>query len=109
MMKDSDKVELLYFQGCPGHESSKSLLLRLMRELNIDCGLIEIEIADERAAVEHEFPGSPTVRINGWDIEDASGAAQEYGFKCRVYYENGRANSCPPETLLRAALLKISK
>ncbi len=108
-MNDSDKIELLYFQGCPGHELAKSLLLRLMRELDVMGGLIEIEIADEKAAVEHEFPGSPTVRVNGRDIEDGNGTVQEYGFKCRVYYENGKANSCPSEVLLRDALLKISK
>jgi hypothetical protein len=63
------KVELLYFDGCPSHER----LLPRLRELVAEAGpdgqveLRRVETIDE--AERERFLGSPTVRVDGRDVD----------------------------------------
>jgi hypothetical protein len=47
------------------------------------------------------FLGSPTIRVNGLDIDPASRSVTGAGFACRCY-----AGGLPSEDMIRAALLE---
>ncbi len=98
------KIELLYFDGCPNHEA----LLPHLRELVAQAGIsTEIElrkIAGDDAAQRERFLGSPTVRVDGHDVEPGVELRTDYGMKCRLYRTAGGLSGQPPREWLDAAL-----
>jgi hypothetical protein len=97
-------VELLYFDGCPNHEA----LLPRLRELVADAGIsahVELRrITDDEAAQRERFLGSPTVRVDGRDVEPGAESRTDYGMKCRLYRTANGLSGQPAEEWLRPAL-----
>jgi hypothetical protein len=97
-------IELLYFDSCPNHDA----LLPRLRELVADCGLsAEVElrrITDDDDAQRERFLGSPTVRVDGRDVEPGAASRTDYGMKCRLYRTASGLSGQPAEEWLRAAL-----
>jgi hypothetical protein len=79
------KIELLYFDGCPNHEALLPHLRELLgsRGVRVDVELVNIE--DAGAAERARFLGSPTVRVNGRDVEPGANDRTDFGLKCRLY------------------------
>jgi hypothetical protein len=99
-------VELLYFDGCPHHEA---LLLHLAQL--IDAAEIRVEIAlrnvpDDTAAQRERFLGSPTVRIDGRDVEPGAEARDDYGLKCRLYRTDAGLRGAPLDQWIIDALTR---
>lgn len=98
------KIELLYFDGCPNHEA----LLPRLREILAQAGIVtEIElrkITGDDAAQCERFLGSPTVRVNGHDVEPDAEVRTDYGMKCRLYRTAAGLSGQPPQECLQAAL-----
>jgi hypothetical protein len=87
------KVEVFYFEGCPNHKPAVERVKAVLKQQGIAVELTEIEVPDLEAARAVGFIGSPTIRVNGLDIDPGSGIVTETGFACR-YYEGGMvANS----------------
>lgn len=78
-------VELLYFEGCPNHEALLPHLERLLRTAAIPAELRLREIPDDDAAQRERFLGSPTVRVDGRDVEPGAEEREDFGLKCRLY------------------------
>lgn len=95
------KVEVFYFDGCPNHKPVVDRVRFVLREQGIAAKLAEIEVPDAEAAKVVGFLGSPTIRVNGLDIDPESRNATGSGFACRCY-----AGGLPSEDMIRAALLE---
>jgi hypothetical protein len=63
-------------------------------------------IVDQAAADQARFPGSPTVRVDGRDVEPGSEPATEYVVGCRLYRLEHRFAGQPEEGWIRQALLQ---
>jgi hypothetical protein len=61
-------------------------------------------ITDDCAARQERFLGSPTVRVNGRDVEPNAEQRTDYGTKCRLYRTPAGLSGQPQEEWLRAAL-----
>ncbi len=98
-------VELLFWEGCPSHPKALADLREAMRELGLDPSAVLVrEIRDEADAERERFVGSPTIRIDGRDIEPTEG--QPYSLSCRVYHRrDGRVSATPDLADVREALL----
>jgi hypothetical protein len=97
------KIELLFFDGCPSHER----LLPLVRELAecTDAELVLRQIDTPEQAEQERFLGSPTVRVNGRDVDPHAGDRTDYGLKCRLYRSAELGHSpLPPTHWIHAAL-----
>jgi hypothetical protein len=87
------------------------MLSEAMEEAGLDPGSAEVrEIDTEESAGREQFIGSPTIRIDGEDIQPAV-EGEPSGLACRVYRRrDGRTSPLPdPEDLrdaLRAALVR---
>lgn len=94
-------IQILYFEGCPNHLPTvarvKEVVARLGREVQIE----EVEVTSPEDAASKRFLGSPTVLVNGVDIDPRARQRTDYGFSCRMY--DGRSG-LPSEDLLMAAL-----
>jgi hypothetical protein len=98
------KVELLYFEGCPSHEALLPRLRELLAEARVS-GEIELRRVESPEAAEAErFLGSPTIRIDGGDVEPGAEERSDFGLKCRLFRTPRGTSPTPPEEWLRAAL-----
>ena len=99
------RVDVLSFDGCPSFEA----LLPRLRQLVIEAGLSEHDIALHRVASpeqadEQRFLGSPTVRVNGVDVDPGAAERDDFGMKCRIYRSAEGQTHTPPDAWIRAAL-----
>jgi hypothetical protein len=98
------RVEIFYVEGCPNHHRTHALVERVAAELRIEPEVELIEVRDADAAVELRFPGSPTVRVNGRDVEPGGSEWRDFVVSCRVYPGEGGFAGQPDEARIRAAL-----
>ncbi len=95
------RVEVLYFSNCPHADealrSTREVVERLLPGGEVEPVLVETE----EDAKTKGFLGSPSVRIDGIDVEGRVTDAP--GLACRVY-EGGQGT--PPEWMIEAALLR---
>jgi hypothetical protein len=103
------RVEILYFEGCPNHEPARMLVERLARQLRIEPEIRLVEIADPDAAVELRFLGSPTVRVDGVDVEPGAEDRRDFALACRIYRSEGGIAEQPDERWMRDALTEAAK
>jgi hypothetical protein len=96
------KIEVLYFEGCPNHPPTVDRLRTVLAGEGLRAELIEIEVKDDSDAKALKFFGSPTIRINGLDIEASSRQVSETGFTCRCY-----PGGLPSEEMIRAAVREV--
>ena len=97
-------IELLYWQGCPSHPEAKALLEQVLAELGRDDEIVLTEVTSDAEAERLRFPGSPTIRVDGRDI-DAAGANGRPSLTCRIYHlPNGRVSPVPSREQMEAAL-----
>lgn len=97
-------VELLFWDGCPSHPEAQALLDQVLEERGIPATIRTHEVRSHEEAVELAFPGSPTIRIDGRDI-DPVGAASPPGLNCRIYLlPDGRVSPVPSRQQLEEAL-----
>jgi hypothetical protein len=82
---------------------------RLARQLQIEPEIRLVEVADPDAAVELRFLGSPTVRVDGVDVEPGAEERQDFALACRIYRSEGGVAEQPDETWVRDALTEASK
>jgi hypothetical protein len=94
------KIEVLVFDGCPNAAPAMELVHRVARRLapNAEIERICVETAEDAERV--RFLGSPSIRVNGRDIEDRT---SEHGTLCCRTYEGG--SGVPAEGLVEAAVV----
>ncbi len=97
-------VEVLTFEGCPHAEPALELVKRVIAESGIGATVHRVDVPDPDAAAAHRFLGSPTIRVNGRDIEPGAGERDEYVLSCRVYRTESGLKGEPDERWLRDAL-----
>ena len=63
------RVDLLVSPGCSAREETERLIRRVLSTLAPSASLQIIEVDSQQKARALKFPGSPTVRVNGRDLE----------------------------------------
>ena len=98
------RIELLYWEGCPSYPEARTLLQEVLDDRGIDVDVEMREVQTQEQAEELRFPGSPTIRVDGRDI-DPRGAAARPALTCRIYrLADGRVSPVPSRDQLQAAL-----
>ncbi len=99
------KIQFLYFSDCPNYKLAWENLMEAIAEAKIEHYHIEeIEIKTEEDAIKYKFPGSPTIRVNGIDVDPNYVDRGNYGLMCRVYRINEKFYGAPPKEVIREAL-----
>ena len=97
-------VELLTTSNCPHRDAALALVQRVCGQLDGQAEIRLVEIPDQQAAERLRFLGSPTIRVNGRDIEPGAEGNDEYVCGCRLYKGRHSLRGLPEETWLRQAL-----
>jgi hypothetical protein len=104
-MADTTKIEFLYWEDCPSHPQALELLREVMAEMGIESPVERIEVITDNDAARLQFPGSPTIRVGGKDIDAAGAAQMGTALTCRVYLlEDNRFSPVPSKDMIRNAL-----
>lgn len=99
------KIEFLWYEDCPSHEAGLRLLKDVLAELDVDANVQRIKIETEEQVEKLQFPGSPTIRVNGEDIDPDGAANLPSALTCRAYRrEDGRISPLPSKDQLREAI-----
>ncbi|MGI8863439.1 MAG: DF family (seleno)protein [Solirubrobacteraceae bacterium] len=109
-MSRSPRIELLWWEGCPSTDAA----LAQLREILVEFGLGETpvqrrEIRTDAEAAEVGFRGSPTILIDGLDVDAGAEPADPNPLTCRVYRRrDGRISPTPDPDDLREALRRAA-
>ena len=83
------RVQVLYFAGCPNHKPAVDLVRQVAAELDLAVQVEEVEVGSGDDVTVLRFLGSPTVQVEGLDVEPAARVRTDYGFSCRMYDGRG--------------------
>ncbi len=97
-------VEVLSFAGCPHAEPALARVRAVLAAEALCAEIRTIDIRDAADAVVQCFLGSPTVRIDGADVEIDSRGRTDFAFACRTYETPEGPSGVPPHAMLVDAL-----
>ena len=100
------ELEVLYFDGCPSHEALMPRLHELMAQAGVAAPIELKRVESVEAAERERFLGSPTVRVNGHDVDPTAGERTDFGLKCRLYPSAGGLSGTVPAEFVVAALTR---
>ena len=94
------KVEVLFVPGCPNYEPAVARVKKVLAAAALTAEVEGIPVNSDEDARALMFPGSPTIRINGDDVEPVLNAP---GLACRLY---ANRTGVPSEEVLRLAVAR---
>jgi hypothetical protein len=98
------RIDFLYWEECPSHSEALARLRRAMAEEGVPDDVLVTRIDTQEEADRHGFPGSPTIRFDGEDLQPEGTGAHAY-LTCRTYRtDEGRLSPLPTIAMIRRAL-----
>lgn len=98
------RVELLYVAGCPHHTVFLPHLRSLLDEAGVAAPIELVEVSSEAEANRLRFLGSPSLRIDGVDVEPGADTRHDYGLQCRLYLTDHGVQGTPTDHSIQHAL-----
>ena len=103
------RVEVLYIDGCSSRDRLMPRLRELLDEQGVDAPVELVDVESPDAAEEQRFLGSPTVRIDGVDVEPAVAERGDHGLTCRLYHHpDGTWHGVPADEWITEAITRSS-
>ncbi len=96
--------ELLYFEGCPSWRTTLDLIVESGRDIDVQPRIFLVAMADEVEARRRKFLGSPSVRVDGVDVEPGADERSEFALACRIYRGEAGASKQPESCWVRESL-----
>ena len=103
------RIEVFYIGGCPNHEPTVERVKAMLMDLGVAGEVVESAVNDPATASALRFLGSPTVQVNGVDVEPSARTSNQFGFMCRTYLNGPRQEGIPSRALIREAFLEACK
>ena len=100
------KIEVLYFEGCPNYPPAVALAKEVASELSVEAEIVGVEVNGHEDAERLRFFGSPTVHVDGVDIDPTARERTDYSFSCRTYEE---VSGAIPRELLVSAIREANE
>jgi len=101
-------IEILYTEDCPFWKEVAENIGEILKEFKIKALVKRVKVSNEDEAKRLKFPGSPTVRINGVDI-DPMAKETTGAMGCRVYMYEGKMYEYPPKDMIEKAVKRLVK
>ena len=101
------KIEFLYFDGCPNHETALTNLKDVLSDADMNDEIEIINIEKPEDVIKHRFLGSPSIRINNKDLEITEDDSTEYSMRCRRYKNGDLMEGFPSKELIKMKLSAV--
>jgi hypothetical protein len=98
------RIEVLYVPGCPNYEPAVARLEKVLASESLQAEVHGVAVSSDAEAKVLLFPGSPTIRIDGDDVEPNH--ANSPGLACRLY---ANRTGVPSEETLRLAVSRAKR
>lgn len=98
------RIELLWFEDCANHHAARVLLADILGEVAPGMPVYEIDATDPAVAQRHRVPGSPTIRIDGRDVDPSYQDPGDYTPRCRLYRTPHGLRGLPERAWVEEAL-----
>jgi hypothetical protein len=98
-------IVVLTFEGCPNAKPAFRLIQQTLEDLGLNSDVKQISVRDEEEAGKLHFLGSPTVQIDGRDIE-IDRRSDTASFSCRIYNTSSGNSGVPPKQMIVDAILE---
>lgn len=102
------EIEILTIAGCPNREPAIALVSQGVAEVGADADIRFVDVPDAETADRTRFLGSPTIRVNGHDIEPGADERSDFVHGCRVFRTERGLSGQPDLRWLRDALAAAS-
>ena len=102
-------IEILYIPDCPNYLPAVEHVQNALQEEGVSAEIKHVQVVDGATATSIRFLGSPTVRINGVDVEPSAGSEGASGLCCRTYRAAGSPEGAPSVALIREAIRYLTK
>ena len=96
-------IEILYFDGCPNHDGLEARVRSVLAAAGIDESITHRRIDSDVQAQAERFLGSPTLRVNGVDVDPTAATRAMYRRLCRVHATDDGLRGTPPDAWILAA------
>jgi hypothetical protein len=93
------RIDVLCVPGCPNYEPAVARIQKVLASEALQAEVHGVAVSSDAEAKVLLFSGSPTVRVNGHDVEPNH--ASSPGLSCRLY---ANRSGVPSEEILRIAI-----
>ena len=98
------RIEVLYVPGCPNYRPAVERIQKVLASESLRADIEGVPVKSDAEAKALQFPGSPTVRINGKDVEFIE--TKSPSLACRLYPNR---SGVPSQEMLRVALSRANQ
>lgn len=99
------RIQLLHTESCHSYQEALVEIKEALEELDLQAEVEVIPVDSPEKAQAYKFLGSPTVKINGLDLEPELEATGNFSLNaCRTYIYEGVLYHYPPKEMLLEAL-----
>ena len=103
------RIEILARRDCPNRGMAQIVVDRAVAVSGVPVEVQTVDVKTEAQATKWRFLGSPSVRVDGLDVEPGSSERTDYTLGDRVYRCGlGGVQGWPDELWVRSALLVAS-
>lgn len=99
-------IEILYFPECPHYLPAVENVRKALKEERVAAEVRHVPVADGAQAAATGFPGSPSVRVNGMDVESPAPSGIS-ALCCRTYAGENGSEGAPSVQLIRSAIRRL--
>ena len=79
------KITLMLTENCSHHDHARAVLNEAIEETGVDAEVEEIQVRTDEEAHNAGVIGSPTIRVDGLDVEHGDREPPETSPNCRYY------------------------
>lgn len=98
------RVRIVYFEGCPNAVPAEAFVRAIAEEIGAPITTEMVPVTSPQGAHRERMHGSPTIQINGIDVDPVQRSNEAFSFGCRVF---GGAHGLPPRDMIVAALREV--
>ena len=100
------RVQVLARKDCENRAMAVNVVERVAAEMGIPVAVEEIDVTSEAQAKKRRFLGSPSIRVDGLDVEPGTNGSTDFTFGDRIYRSGPKGlQGWPDDRWIRAALI----
>ncbi len=101
-------IRVMTLAGCPNCEATRVLVEQTVKDLRLAAVIEDVQVNSEAEARQRGFLGSPTIQVDGRDIE-AARRTDTATLACRIYRTQNGLTGVPPRELLVDAIREAER
>lgn len=101
------KIEVMGFAGCPNYLPALRQVQATLENIGVQAAVELLQVNSDELATQTRFLGSPSIRVNGLDVEVAARHSPHFGVGCRTYVVLGKRQGLPPQQWIEDTIREV--